>query len=68
MPFVFTEHFVIFGVNEGKLALCQGYSAERIAVAEAAPGEYCEDQYAFYSSRDGNNEINFARSTVKNIS
>ena len=36
VPFVFTQHFVIFGVNDGKLALCQGYAAERIAVAEAA--------------------------------
>ena len=27
VPIVFTEHFVIFGVNEGKLALCQGYAA-----------------------------------------
>ena len=40
MPFVFAEHFVIFGVNEGKLALCKGYAAESIAVAEAAIGEY----------------------------
>ena len=62
VPIVFAEHFIIFGVNEGKLALCQGYAAERIAVAEAAPGEDSKNQYAFYSSRDGNYEINFARS------
>ncbi len=68
VPFVFADHFVIFGVNEGKLALRQGYAAERIAVAEAAPDEYCEDEYAFYSSRDGNDEINFARSVVKSFS
>ncbi|MDT8300730.1 MAG: hypothetical protein RQ760_04540 [Sedimentisphaerales bacterium] len=36
VPIVFTERFVIFGVNEGKPALCQGYAAERIAAAEAA--------------------------------
>ena len=36
VPFVFTEPIVIFGVNDGKFALCQGYAAERIAVAEAA--------------------------------
>jgi hypothetical protein len=36
VPFVFTESFVIFGVNNCKHALCQGYAAERIAVAEAA--------------------------------
>ena len=47
VPFVFAEHFVIFGVNDGKLALCQGYAAERIAVAEAAPGEHSKDQNAF---------------------
>ena len=64
VPFVFTERFVIYGVNDGKLALCKGYAAERIAVAEAAPGEYSKDQYAFDSSRDGNDEINFARSAV----
>jgi hypothetical protein len=63
-PSVFAELFVIFGVNDCKLALCQGYAAERIAVAEAAPGEHSKDQYAFDSSRDGNNEINFARSVV----
>ena len=68
MPIVFAERFVIFGVNEGKPALCQGYAAERIAVAEEATGEYCKDQNAFYRGRDGNYEINFARSTVKSIS
>lgn len=36
VPFVFAEPFVIFGVNEGKPALCQWNSAERTAVAEAA--------------------------------
>jgi len=36
VPFVFAEPIVIFGVNDGKLALCKGYPAERIAVAEAA--------------------------------
>ncbi len=64
VPSVLTQLFVIFGVNDCKLALCQGYAAERIAVAEAAPGEHSKDQYAFDSSRDGNNEINFARSAV----
>ncbi len=64
VPIVFAERFVIFGVNEGKLALCQGYGAESIAVADAATGEDYKDQYAFYSSRDGNDEINFARSVV----
>ena len=47
MPFIFAERFVIFGVNEGELALCQGYASERIAVAEATPGEHSKDQYAF---------------------
>jgi hypothetical protein len=36
VPFVFAEPFVIIWVNEGKPALCQWYSAERTAVAEAA--------------------------------
>ncbi len=67
VPIVFTEHFVIFGINDGKLALCQGYAAERIAVADAATGKHYKDQYAFYSSWDGNYEINFARSVVKRI-
>ena len=47
VPFVFTELFVIFGVNDGKPAFCQGYAAERIAVAEAATGKHSKDQYAF---------------------
>jgi len=64
VPFIFAERFIIFGVNEGKLALCQGYSAERIAVAEAAPGEHSKDKHSFDSSRDGNYEINFARPLV----
>jgi hypothetical protein len=64
VPFIFAELFVIFGVNDGELALCQGYAAERIAVADAAAGEHSKDQYAFNSSRDGNYEINFARSVV----
>ena len=66
MPSVFAELFVIFGVNDGKPALCQGYAAERIAVAEAATGKHSKNQYAFYSSRDGNYEINFACSAVNN--
>jgi hypothetical protein len=36
VPIVFTELFVILGINDDELALCQGYTAERIAVAEAA--------------------------------
>ena len=64
VPFVFAEPFVIFGVNDGKHTLCQGYAAERIAVAEAAIGEHGKYQYAFDSSRDRNNEINFARSAL----
>ena len=68
VPIVFAEHFIILGVNEGKLALCQGYAAERIAVAEAATSEHSKDQYAFYRDRDGNYEINFAGSVVKRIS
>jgi len=43
VPIVFAEHFVIFGVNDGKLALCQGYAAESIAIAEAAPDEHSKD-------------------------
>ena len=36
VPIVLAEPIVIFGVNDCKLALCQGYAAERIAVAESA--------------------------------
>ena len=36
VPFVFAEPLVVFGINDGKHALCQGYAAERIAVAETA--------------------------------
>ncbi len=36
VPFVLTERFVIFGVNDCEFAFSQGYSAEGIAVAEAA--------------------------------
>ena len=64
VPSVLTQLFVIFGVNNAKLALCQGYAAKRIAVAEAAKGEHSKDQYAFYRGRDGNDEINFARSAL----
>jgi len=35
VPFVFTWRFVVFWVNDGKFALCQGYTTVRIAVAEA---------------------------------
>ena len=35
VPFVFTQRFVIVGVNDGKFAFSQGYSAEGIAVANA---------------------------------
>ena len=64
VPFVFTELFVIFGINEGKHTLCKVYAAERIAVAEAAPSEHSKKQYAFYRGWDGNDEINFARSVL----
>jgi hypothetical protein len=64
MPSVFAERFVIFGVNKGELALCQGYAAERITVAEAAKGEHSKDQYAFDMGRDRNDEINFTRSVL----
>lgn len=47
VPIVFAERFVIFGVNESEPALRKGYSAERIAAADAAKGEYSKDQYAF---------------------
>jgi hypothetical protein len=62
VPFVFAEPFEIFRINNGKHALCKGYAAERIAVAESAIDEHSKNQYAFNSSRDGNDEINFARS------
>ncbi len=64
VPSVFAERFVIIGVNDGKFALCQGYAAERITVAEAAKGEHSKDQYAFDMGRDRNDEINFARSAL----
>ena len=47
VPIVFAERFVMFGVNDVIFALCQGYAAERIAVAEEATGEYSKDQDAF---------------------
>ena len=47
VPIIFAERVVIFGVNEGKLALCKGYAAEMIAVADAATGEDSKNQYAF---------------------
>ncbi len=65
VPFVFAEPFEIFGINDGEHALRQGYPAERIATAEAAIDEHSKDQYSFESSRDGNDEINFARSANK---
>lgn len=64
VPPVLAELFVILEVNKGKLALCQVYAAKKIAVAEAATDEHSKDQYAFYSSRDGNYEINFAHSVL----
>ena len=64
VPFVFTQRVVILGINDGKFALCKGYAAERIAVAEAATGEHSKDQYAFYRGRDGNYEINFSGSAL----
>ena len=68
VPFVFAERFIIFGINNGKHALCQGYPAERIAVAEAAIDKRSKDYYAFDNTRDGNNKINCTRSAfiIKN--
>jgi hypothetical protein len=34
VPFVFSEPFVVSGINEGEPAFCQGDAAESIAVAE----------------------------------
>ena len=40
MPFVFCEAWVVVGVDDGVLALCEWDSAEWVAEAEAAVGQY----------------------------
>ncbi|MHC4260347.1 MAG: hypothetical protein ACYSTF_08060 [Planctomycetota bacterium] len=40
VPFVFCEARVIFGIDDGELALGEWDSAEGVAEAEAAVGEY----------------------------
>ena len=37
---MFAEALVVIGVNDGVLALCEGDSAEGVAEAESAVGEY----------------------------
>ena len=35
VPFLLCEARVVFGVNDGEFALCQGYSAEGVAIADS---------------------------------
>ncbi len=51
-PFVSTELIVIVGVNDGKFALSKPYSAEGVAVANAAIQKHRKDGDALKPVRD----------------
>ncbi len=65
VPFAFTQRFEVVGVNDGKFALCQGYVAERIAVAEAAIQKKNKDQSLFQPAWYFERNANFPASWEK---
>ena len=57
VPFVSAEAGVIVGVDDGVFALGEGYSAERVAVAEAAIEKQKPDDRLFEDLGDVKDEL-----------
>ncbi len=68
MPFVLAQALVIFGVHYGVLALSEWYSAEGVAVVDAAVEQYQshERPYQAIGNRDGKIEFDNQPQPVMN--